>query len=204
MARYTGPACKLCRRVGDKLQLKSERCISNKCPMDKRGRAPARRRRMSDRGVQLLEKQRARYTYGLLERQFQRLFKRAEKQAGVTGDNLVSMLERRLDNVAFRLGFGDSRVQARQIVLHGHIMLNGRKTNIPSCQVKEGDTISWRPREKPTEYYKQLTENIKSKIVPSWLSLDKQTMVGKVISMPTPEEVGAKFDGKAIVEYYSR
>jgi small subunit ribosomal protein S4 len=154
--------------------------------------------------VQLREKQKARYTYGLLERQFKRLFTQAEKQTGITGENLLVLLERRLDNVVYRLGFADSRSQARQLVQHGHIMLNGHKTDIPSCLVKEGDTITWKEISTKTEYYKQLAQNIESKSVLSWLSLDKQNLVGQVLSLPTPDDIDAKFDGKTIVEYYSR
>ncbi|MAF85849.1 MAG: 30S ribosomal protein S4 [Dehalococcoidales bacterium] len=207
MARYTAAVCKLCRRSGDKLMLKGDKCINN-CTLDRRPKPQRkqmrRRQRLSDRGLQLREKQKARYTYGILERQFRRFFSQAERQSGITGDNLLVLLERRLDNVVYRLGFTDSRSQARQLVLHGHIMLNGRKTDIPSCLVKEGDTISWKEEKTKTEYYKQLTESIKSKSVLSWLSLDKENLVGQVISMPTPDEIEAKFAGKSIVEYYSR
>jgi small subunit ribosomal protein S4 len=208
MARYTGAVCRLCRRSGEKLFLKGSRCFTPKCALDKRPKPPGqqlgRRRRISDRGLQLREKQKARYTYGILESQFRRSFTRAERQAGITGENLAVLLERRLDNVVYRLGFADSRSQARQLVRHGHIMLNGRKTNIPSCLVKEGDTISWREGSQKTEYYKQLAATIEAKAVLNWLSLDRQTLVGQVLSLPTPEETDAKFDGKAIVEYYSR
>jgi len=172
--------------------------------MERRRRIPSRRRRVSDRGLQLIEKQKARYTYGVLERQFRRVFAQAERQSGITGENLQVLLERRLDNVVYRLGFADSRAQARQLVQHGHIMLNGRKTDIPSCLVKEGDTVSWKERGTKTEYYKQLVESIEARSVASWLSLDRQNLVGQVLSLPTPDEVGAKFDGKAIVEDYSR
>jgi len=163
-----------------------------------------RRRLVSDRGLQLVEKQKARYSYGMMERQFHRFFTAAERQPGVTGDNLVVLLERRLDNVVFRLGFADSRNQARQIVLHGHIVLSGRRTNIPSAVVKEGDTISWREGSTRTEYFKQVSEEIRGRTVPGWLSLDRQNLVGQVLSMPTPEDAGAKFEGQSIVEYYSR
>ncbi len=163
-----------------------------------------RRRRVSDRGLQLIEKQKARYTYGVLERQFRLIFAQAEKQLGITGENLQVLLERRLDNIVFRLGFAESRAQARQLVQHGHIMLNGKRTNIPSCLVKEGDIISWKEEKTKTEYYKQLIESIEARSIASWLSLDKPTLVGRVLSLPTPEEVGAKFNGKTIVEYYSR
>lgn len=207
MARYIGSVCHLCRRCGDKLMLKGSRCYTQKCAMERRRRPMRtrfRRRRVSDRGLQLAEKQKARYTYGMLEKQFRRAFAQAERQPGVTGDNLVALLERRLDNVVYRLGFADSRNQARQIVLHGHIVLSGRRTNIPSCLVKEGDTISWREGSTKTEYYKQVVEEIKSKAVPSWLGLDRDNLVGQVISTPTPEDAGAKFEGQSIVEYYSR
>jgi small subunit ribosomal protein S4 len=209
MARYTGAVCRLCRRSGEKLLLKGSRCFTPKCAIDRRPKSPGqqtsrRRRRFSDRALQLREKQKARYSYGTLERQFRKTFLNAERQAGITGENLLVLLERRLDNVVYRLGFADSRAQARQLVQHGHIVLNGRKTNIPSCLVKEGDTIGWREGSSKTEYYKQLVEDIEAKTVLNWLSLDRQTMVGQVLSLPTPEEIDAKFDGKAIVEYYSR
>jgi small subunit ribosomal protein S4 len=154
--------------------------------------------------LQLREKQKARYTYGTLERQFKKTFNMAERQSGITGENLLVLLERRLDNVVYRLGFADSRPQARQLVRHGHIMLNGRKTNIPSALVKEGDTISWREGSQKTEYYKQLAQDIESKTVLNWLSLDRQNLVGQVISLPTPDQIDARFDGKAVIEYYSR
>ncbi len=208
MARYTGAVCRLCRRSGEKLILKGNRCLTPKCALDRRMKTPgqqsARRRRLSDRGMQLREKQKARYTYGILERQFRQIFREAGRQAGITGENLQVLLERRLDNVVYRLGFADSRPQARQIVRHGHIMLNGRKTDIPSCLVKEGDAISWKETSTKTDYYKQLVQSIEAKSVLSWLSLDRQNLVGRVLSLPTPDDIGAKFDGKTIVEYYSR
>jgi small subunit ribosomal protein S4 len=209
MARYTGAVCRLCRRSGEKLMLKGARCFSPKCAIDKRPKAPGqglgrRRRRFSDRALQLREKQKARYSYGTLERQFKKTFLLAEKQKGITGDNLLVLLERRLDNVVYRLGFADSRQQARQLVRHGHILLNGQKTNIPSALVKEGDTISWREGSKKTEYYKQILENIEAKAVLNWLSIDRQTLTGQMVTLPTPDQVDAKFDGKAVIEYYSR
>ena len=208
MARYTGAVCRLCRRSGEKLFLKGNRCLTPKCAIDKRPKPPGqqigRRRRLSDRGLQLREKQKARYTYGILERQFRKFFEEAERQQGVTGENLLVLLERRLDNVVYRLGFADSRSQARQIVRHGHIMLNGHKTDIPSCLTKEGDTISWREGSTKTEYYKQLAQSIESKTVLSWLSLDRKNLVGQVLSLPNPDDIDARFAGKAIVEYYSR
>jgi small subunit ribosomal protein S4 len=159
---------------------------------------------MSDRGLQLREKQKARYTYGLFERQFRKTFSEAERLTGVTGDNLVLLLERRLDNVVYRLGFADSRAQARQLVRHGHFLLNGRKTNIPSALVKTDDEISWREGSRNTEYYKIARERMVDKIVPNWLSLDMENMKGKIFSLPTVEDIEVKFDGTAIVEYYSR
>lgn len=184
--------------------LKGSRCFSPKCSVEKRRGTPGRRRRISDRGLQLKEKQRVRYTYGVLERQFRRFFAQAEKQAGITGDNLMVLLERRLDNVVYRLGFADSRAQARQLVQHGHFLLDGRQTNIPSYLVKEGDTISWRESSRQTEYYKQVLENIQASSIVSWLSLDRQNLVGRVISLPSLNEIDAKLDGKTVVEYYSR
>lgn len=205
MARYTGSVCKLCHRVGEKLMLKGSRCLTPKCAMERRRRVPdRRRRRVSDRGLQLIEKQKVRYTYGVLERQFKRFFVNAERQAGITGDNLMVLLERRLDNVVYRLGFADSRAQARQLVRHGHFRLNGRKNDVPSSLVKEGDTISWREKSAKSEYYKQVVAGIESRTIPGWLNLDAKNLVGQIVSLPTPDEVGIEFDGKAIVEYYSR
>ena len=208
MARYTAAVCRLCRRSGEKLMLKGSRCFTPKCAVDRRGKPPGQqmrqRRRISDRGLQLREKQKTRYAYGMLERQFKRLFVQAERQSGITGDNLLVLLERRLDNVVYRLGFADSRSQARQLVRHGHIMLNGHKTDIPSCMVKEGDSISWRKESTKTEYYKQLVESIGAKDVLRWLSLDRQSIVGQIISLPTPDDIDIKFEGKSIVEFYSR
>ncbi|MFH1169375.1 MAG: 30S ribosomal protein S4 [Chloroflexota bacterium] len=209
MARYTGPVCRLCRRSGGKLLLKGNRCLTPKCGVEKRAKPPGqqqsgRRQKLSDRGLQLREKQKTRYTYGIMEKQFSKSFKMAEKRKGVTGDTLLVLLERRLDNVVYRLGFADSRPQARQLVRHGHIVLNGRKTDIPSYLVKEGDSISWREGSTKTEYYKQLTQTIESKTVLSWLSLNRQNLMGQVVSLPTPDDIDTAFDGKAITEYYSR
>ncbi len=210
MARYTRAACRLCRRVGDKLMLKGERCFTSKCAFERRkvppGYRPARRRRkrMSDRALQLQEKQKVRYTYGILERQFRKFFAEAERIPGVTGENLVVLLERRLDNVVYRLGFASSRPQARQLVCHGHFLLNGRKTDIPSCLVKSGDAIAWRNGSTQTEYYKTLVQEIEDRTIPGWLTLDKQELVGRVLALPTGDDIEVKFDVKAVVEYYSR
>jgi len=151
-----------------------------------------------------MEKQKAKYSYGVMERQFRRFFEEASRMPGITGENLLALLERRLDNVVFRLGFADSRSQARQIVRHGHFKLNGRKTNVPSCLVKAGDLIEWRKESTKSEYYKILVEKIEDKDIPSWLSLDKASMIGNVLSLPTREEIRTNFNEKAIVEYYSR
>ena len=208
MARYTGPVCRICRRMGEKLMLKGERCATSKCSVEKRvvppGQRLTRRLKASDYGLRLREKQKARYSYGVLEKQFRRTFAQAERMPGMTGDNLLQWLERRLDNVVYRLGFASSRRQARQLVRHGHIELNGRKVDIPSCLVKPGDVITWREGSKTKEVYKKIAQEIGDKIIPSWLSLDKQNLSGRVLTLPSPSEVEAKFDTKMIVEYYSR
>ncbi len=207
MARYTKAVCRLCRRSGDKLMLKGDKCFT-KCTLDKRPKPPGpqlgRRRRISDRGLQLREKQKVRYSYGILERQFRRFFAEAERQAGITGDNLIVLLERRLDNVIYRLGFADSRTQARQLVNHGHFIVNGKRTDIPSFLVKEGDVIGWHESSRKSEYFKIAAEGVASKIIPGWLNLERQQMVGRVLGLPTPGDVEAKFDMASVVEYYSR
>jgi len=207
MARYTEAKCRLCRRSGDKLFLKGDKCVS-KCVFDKRPKAPgpqlSRRRRLSDRGMQLREKQKVRYSYGVLERQFRRFFAEAERQSGITGENLLVLLEKRLDNVIYRLGFADSRSQARQLVQHGHFMVNGKNTDIPSFLVKEGDVVSWREVSKKSEYFKTAASGIGSKSIASWLALEKALMVGRVVSVPTPGDIETKFDMASVVEYYSR
>jgi small subunit ribosomal protein S4 len=209
MARYTGPVCRLCRRFGDKLYLKGDRCSSPKCAFERRPQPPGqqrfgRRRRVSDRALQLREKQRARFTYGLMERQFRRYYSDAVRRAGVTGETLVRLLETRLDNVVFRLGFADSRAQARQTVRHGHIALNGRATDIPSCALKVGDVITWSEKGKRTALFSLMQDNLQGKEVPDWLAVDVAAMSGRVVTMPEVSQAGAKFDPAVIVEYYSR
>ena len=188
--------------------LKGLRCFTPKCALERRkrqmGSRGRRRRRVSERGLQLIEKQKAKFTYGMMERQFHNLFEMAARQQGHSGDNLTVLLERRLDNVVYRLGFAESRPQARQLVLHGHIMLNGKKTNISSALVHEGDNISWREGSKNTEYAKTLREEIKSRLIPNWLTLDREKLEGQIVSMPAPEEVGVQYNGASIVEFYSR
>ena len=204
MARYTGPVCRLCRRLGDKLYLKGEKCFTPKCPFEKRPFAPGqrstRRRKVSDRGLQLREKQRGRAVYGILERQFQRYYQEAVKRHGVTGENLLRTLELRLDNVVYRLGFADSRPQARQIALHGHIAVNGRKSAIPSHVLKPNDVISLTSRGNKSEYFKIVSEQIASKNIPSWLNLDAGNMTGRILGLPEVDEIGAKFNAATIVE----
>jgi small subunit ribosomal protein S4 len=208
MARFIGPVCRLCRRSGDKLMLKGDRCFGPKCAADRRAKPPgphlAQRRRLSDRAVQLREKQKAKYMYGLFERQFRRFFAEAEQMVGITGSNLVVLLERRLDNAVYKLGFSDSRSQARQLILHGHILVNDHKVNIPSYMISEGETIKWREGSKKTEYYKILAEGIKAKTVPAWLSLDRENIVGQVVSLPSSDVIEAKFEPTSVVEWYSR
>jgi len=211
MARYTGPTCRRCRYLMEKLLLKGEKCTTPKCSLEKRNTPPGksslvrrRQRRISDRGLQLREKQKVRFSYGVLERQFRKFFAEAAKAPGITADNLLILLERRLDNVAYRLGFADSRPQARQIVRHGHILINGRRTNIPSYVVESGDIIKWREASTRTEHYKRVAAEIEGKIIPSWLSLNKEEMTGSVLTLPSKDDIDAKFDGKAIVAYFSR
>lgn len=207
MARYYLAVCRQCRRSGEKLMLKGNKCLA-KCTFDKRpkppGPQPGRPRRMSDRGVQLREKQKIRYTYGMLERQFKRFFAEAERQPGVTGDTFMVLLERRLDNVIYRLGLADSRAQARQLVRHGHIVVNGRKVDIPSFVVKESDEIGFREQSTKNQYYKRVLEVIETKAVPAWLSIDRKTLSCKVEALPTPDDLDQKLDAQAAVEYYSR
>jgi small subunit ribosomal protein S4 len=208
MARYTEPACRLCRYLGEKLMLKGEKCSTPKCPLEKRnvppGGRPKARRRISDRGLQLREKQKVRFSYGVLERQFRRFFADAMKAPGITAENLLILMERRLDNIVYRLGFADSRAQARQIVRHGHILVNGHRVDIPSYVVKSGDFVTWREGSTRTEYYKRLVEQIKGRATPGWLSLDEERMTGNVVALPGKDDIDSKFDGKAVVEYYSR
>jgi len=208
MARYTNPSCRLCRHLNEKLMLKGGKCSTPKCPLERRNvtskRRTSGRRRISDRGLQLQEKQKVRFSYGVLERQFRRFFANAMKSPGITGDNLMILLERRLDNVVYNLGFADSRAQARQIVQHGHIAVNGRKVNIPSALVKPGDIIKWRETKTGTEYYKSLVEKIKGKVTPRWLNLEEEEMKGTVLTLPDHDDIESRFNAKAIVEYYSR
>ena len=208
MARYTGPSCRLCRRVGEKLMLKGVRCASPKCSMERKTTAPGKgsryRRKVTDYELRLREKQKARYTYGVLESQFRRFFGKARKAPGKTGETLIQLLERRLDNVVYRLAFAESRNQARQLVRHGHIKVNERKVDIPSFLVKPGDVIAWREEAVKKEIYRRAIQEADSRVIPGWLSLDKPSLSGRVLTLPTPQEMAAKFDVKMIVEYYAR
>ena len=208
MARYTGSVCRQCRREGAKLFLKGDKCYSQKCTFNVRPTPPgqhgqARQRKMSEYGVQLREKQKCRRAYGVLEGQFHSYYQKASNMRGVTGENLLALLERRLDNVIYRLGLGASRPQARQIVLHGHIRVNGQKVNIPSFLVKEGDVITLRERSKEIEHFKALREGT-GRIIPKWLTLDAENLTGTVAASPRREDIDLTINEQLIVEYYSR
>ncbi|HIP96045.1 MAG TPA: 30S ribosomal protein S4 [Anaerolineae bacterium] len=212
MARYLGPVCKLCRREGEKLFLKGERCLSAKCALERRAYPPGmhgresqfRRGRASEYSLQLREKQKVRRIYGVLERQFRRYYKEALRRKGLTGENLLIILESRLDNVIYRLGFASSRAQARQLVQHGHFYLNGRRVSIPSMLLKPGDEISVRPQSRQLKYFKDLVKVLDEKAVPNWLSLDTTNLIGRVLNLPTREEIAPSINEHLIVEYYSR
>jgi small subunit ribosomal protein S4 len=213
MARYTGPVCKLCRREGEKLFLKGERCFSPKCPFERdRGYPPGehgrlaqfRRRRTSDYSRQLREKQKARRIYGVLERQFRRYFHEAERRSGLAGANLLTILESRLDNVVYRLGFADSRAHARQLVQHGHFVVNGHRTSVPSYIVRPQDRIMVREGSRKREYFRERAQLLDEGAVPNWLSLDTDTMMARVLQLPAREDVTSDLNEQLIVEYYSR
>jgi len=211
MARYTGPVCRLCRREERKLFLKGERCLSPKCALERRSYPPGQhgsgqqwRRKESDYAMQLREKQRARRIYGVLERQFRRYFEEAERRPGLTGENLLSMLEMRLDNVVYRMGLADSRAQARQLVQHGHIQVNGRKTNIPSALVRPGDEISITEHAAKLTYFKDRADVLQRHHPPDWLSVDPQKMKAKVLEVPSRDQIDTTLNEQLIVEYYSR
>jgi small subunit ribosomal protein S4 len=209
MARYTGPVCKLCRREGVKLFLKGDKCMTDKCAIVRRPTRPgqhgqSRPRKASGYALQLREKQKVRRTYGVLERQFSKHFVTAAKRPGRTSENLLQILEMRLDNLVYRLGFADSRAQARQLVNHGHFSVNGRKTDIPSFIAKPNDVITVRERSKSLEYFKIRTELLTTKGVPVWLSLDIAGMTGRVMSLPSRTDLELPFEEQMVVEYYQR
>ncbi len=208
MARYTGPVCKLCRREGVKLFLKGDKCMT-KCTLERRNSRPGqhgsgRPRKASGYAMQLRQKQKVRRTYGILERQFRKHFDAAARRPGKTSENLLQILEMRLDNLVYRLGFADSRAQARQLVCHGHFAVNGRKTDIPSFIAKPNDMISVRERSKGLEYFKTRALLLEQKGVPTWLRLDVNEMTGNVLTLPTRTDLELPFDEQMVVEYYQR
>ena len=206
MAKYTDPDCRLCRREGCKLFLKGDRCISPKCAMEKRPVAPGQhglgRKKVTDYGEQLREKQKVKRAYGLLEKQFREYYEKATRMKGVVGENMLSLLERRLDNVIYRMGIGDSRAQSRQIVNHGHICVNGRVVNIPSYSVKVGDVISIKESRQDIEKFKQL-RGIKI-TMPKWLEFNTDAMSGKILELPKRDDIDLNIREHMIIELYSR
>ncbi|HOP54656.1 MAG TPA: 30S ribosomal protein S4 [Bacillota bacterium] len=206
MARYLGPVCKICRREGQKLFLKGDRCYSDKCAFDRRPYAPGQhgqsRKKLSEYALHLREKQKARRIYGVLEAQFVRYFKAAEAKKGVTGDILMQTLERRLDNVVYRLGLARSRAEARQIVRHGHIAVNGKKNDIPSYLVNEGEVIAIRAERRDAEVFAGLQESLTNHKTPAWLELDVENLQGKVLHLPERSEIDVDVQEQLIVELY--
>ena len=208
MARYTGPSCRLCRREGRKLYLKGERCTSGKCALDRRSTAPgqhgAANKKMREYGVQFREKQKTRRYYGVLEGQFKHYYELAEKKEGITGENLLIILESRLDNVVYRMGMAASRKEARQLVLHAHFTLNGKKVTIPSLLVKAGDVIAVKESSRDSVKIKELAEAMQSAITPKWLDVDKTALSAKVLTLPAREDIDFEFEEQLIVELYSK
>ncbi|MCX7694333.1 MAG: 30S ribosomal protein S4 [Caloramator sp.] len=206
MARYSGPSCKLCRREGVKLYLKGDRCYSEKCALARRPYAPGQhghnKKKLTNYGVQLREKQKAKRIYGVLESQFRKYYEEADRLKGITGENLLRLLELRLDNVIFRLGFASSRAEARQLVRHGHFTVNGKKVNIPSYQVRVNDEIAVREKSRSSEKIKALMQVETN--VPKWLTVDKENMVGRVVSLPQREDIDIPVNETLIVELYSK
>lgn len=208
MARYTGSVCKLCRREGQKLFLKGERCFKDKCAFDKRNYAPGqhgqRRSKLSEYGLQLREKQKLRRIYSVFEKQFRNYFKRAERMSGIAGENLLKLLEKRLDNIVYRMGFATSRNQARQLVRHGHMRVNNKKIDIPSYQVKVGDRIQIAEKSKDLEVIKNALEFSKRFEPPCWIEVDAQKLVGVIKDEPEREEIAIPIQEQLIVELYSK
>lgn len=208
MARYTGPSCKLCRREGEKLFLKGDRCYTDKCAFDRRPYPPGqhgqRRVKVTEYGIRLREKQKVRRIYGILERQFRRYFQMADSTKGVTGEQLLAFLERRLDSVCYRLGFAATRSDARQLVRHKHVKVNGKTVSIPSYLVKPGDTISIREKSQQKARIQTSLEGVDRRGVPEWLNLDKAGFAGKVVSQPVREAITLPIKEQLIVEFYSR
>ncbi len=209
MARYTGSVCRMCRREGTKLFLKGEKCFSDKCAISKRPTPPgqhgqARQRKPSEYGMQLREKQKARRAYGLLETQFYKTYERATNMKGITGENLLSLLERRLDNVVYRAGLAASRPQARQLVLHGHILVNGRKVDVASYTVDLNDVITVRAKSKEMAHFKAVREGNAARILPKWLTFNADELTATVVALPVREDIDFALQENMIVEFYSR
>ena len=208
MARYTDAVCRICRREGLKLFLKGSRCYTKKCSFERRSNPPGavmmRRRKVSEYGLQLREKQKVRKSYSVLERQFRNYFEKAEQGKGMTGENLLRMLEMRLDNVIYRMGIARSRAEARQLVNHGHFAVNGRATNVPSYATHVGDTIEVRESRRNREYFKISPETIKSSQIPEWVSIDATKLRGSVLAEPAREQMPLEFNEQLVVEFYSR
>ena len=208
MARYTGPVCRLCRREGTKLFLKGERCMTGKCALDRRSTVPgqhgAANKKVREYGMHLREKQKTRRYYGLLETQFRNLYAEAERKPGMTGENLLVLLERRLDNVVYRMGMAESRREARQLVLHAHFTLNGKKVTVPSISVKAGDVIAVKAASRDNAKIKSLLEGLSTKLSPKWLEVDRDNAVAKVVALPAREDIDFDFNEQLIVEFYSK
>ena len=208
MARYTGAVCRLCRREGQKLFLKGERCYSEKCSVGMRGYAPGQhgqgRKKSSEYGMQLRAKQTARRFYGVQENQFHHYFEMAERKQGITGDNLLRILESRLDNVVYRVGFASSRAEARQLVGHGHYEVNGKRVDIASYLLKAGDVVSICEKSRASEKIKAVVEANSARPVPEWIDVDRNNLSAKVIALPTREQIEAPVDEQLIVEFYSK
>ena len=208
MARYTGPVCRLCRREGTKLFLKGERCMTGKCAIDRRSTVPgqhgAANKKVREYGMQLREKQKTKRYYGVLETQFRNCYAEAERQSGMTGENLLVLLERRLDNVVYRMGMAESRKEARQLVLHAHFTLNGKKVNIPSITVKVGDVIAIKEGSRDNAKIKSLMEGLASRLSPKWLEVNRENASAKVVALPAREDIDFDFNEQLIVELYSK
>jgi len=209
MARYIGPVCRLCRREAMKLFLKGERCYTEKCAIEKRNLPPgqhgkARKAKLAGYGLQLREKQKVKRIYGVLENQFRRYFETADRQRGITGETLLQLLERRLDNVVYRMGLSTSRPQARQLVRHGHFLVNGRKVDIPSFSVKAGDVVSVRATSAKSAVLAHALEEVKGRGVPEWLAFDAEKLSGRIVSLPTREQINLPVQEQLIVELYSK
>ena len=208
MARYTGPSCKLCRREGKKLFLKGDRCLSDKCAVARRATVPgqhgAGRKTIKEYGLQHREKMTARRYYGVQEKQFHECYVKADKKAGVTGENMLTILECRLDNIVYRMGLASSRKEARQMVRHAHFTLNGKKVDIPSIICKVGDVVALREKSKASEKFKMLVETSETAVIPKWLEIDHANATAKVIALPKRDDIDFPFAEQLIVELYSK